>query len=70
MHRQIKAGMAEAVGHSLRQRRERLVQQVVPARLFAGLAEIANFAEYGTKKTKLKSSKFENFTCLHIYGGI
>ena len=54
----------------LRQRRERLVQQVVPARLFAGLAEIANFAEYGTKKIKLKSSKFENFKYLPIYGGI
>ena len=53
----------------LSQRIESLVQRVVPARLFSGLAEIANFAEFGTKKIKLKSSNFENFKCLHIYRG-
>ena len=52
---------------ALSQRIESLVQRVVPARLFSGLAEIANFAEFGTKKIKLKSSNFENFKCLHIY---
>ena len=41
----------------LSQRIESLVQRVVPARLFSGLAEIANFAEFGTKKIKLKSIK-------------
>ena len=35
----------------LSQRIESLVQRVVPARLFSGLAEIANFAEFGTKKS-------------------
>ena len=53
--------------YDLSQRIESLVQRVVPARLFSGLAEIANFAEFGTKKIKLKSSNFENFKCLHIY---
>jgi len=49
---------------------ESTVARVVPYRLSPCLAEIADFAEFWTKKIKLKSFKHQIFQCPQLYGGI
>ena len=49
---------------------ESTAARVVPYRLSPCLAEIADFAEFWTKKIKLKSFKHQIFQCPQLYGGI